>query len=112
MSSIVTGSAKDLTGRPEDCRRLSLMQQTFDHLNPNVGWIIGPVAMATAWIEANVVQVDLSWAEMLYSIAAVLYAIAAVIKSLREKNQTSSTHQETSKNSQLTGEQEDTIDVR
>lgn len=89
------------------------MSQPLESINPNVGWMIGPLAMATAWIEANVVNVDLSWAEMLYSVAAVLYAIAAVIKSIRERNQVSQlTHKKTLGHSQSTGSPEDTIDVR
>lgn len=62
-------------------------QEPGQWLNPNVGWVIGPIAMATGWVESQVAVVDLSWAELLYSVAAVLYAIAAVIKSVREKKQ-------------------------
>lgn len=59
---------------------------TQDILNPNLGWIVGPLAMATTWVEANLVNVDLSWAELLYSLAAVLYACAALIRTLKDKS--------------------------
>lgn len=86
------------------------MNQPLEQINPNVGWVIGPVALLTGWVEANLVHVDLSWAELLYSVAAVLYAVAAVVKSLKERNSKDQlTQKKTSENLKSTGE--DTIDV-
>ena len=86
------------------------MNQPLEQINPNVGWVIGPIALLTGWVEANLVHVDLSWAELLYSVAAVLYAVAAVVKSLRERQSANqSTQQKTSENLKSSGE--DTIDV-
>ena len=75
-SSVATVSAYDRTA-PQDPKRILAMQTpdpSFDLLNPNVGWVIGPIAVATNWVGANLVNVDLSWAELLYSVAAVIYA--------------------------------------
>lgn len=82
---------------------------TFDLFNPNLGWIVGPLALATGWVEANLVHVDLSWAELLYSVAAVMYACAALIRTLREPKQSKA-----SQKSSLTlnSEVEDTVDLK
>jgi hypothetical protein len=83
--------------------------QIDDWLNPNLGWVIGPIAMATAWVEAKMPAVDLSWAELLYSVAAVLYAIAAVIKTLRDKQQSKAGQKSTF--TTTTADTQDTIDI-
>ena len=80
-------------------------QSVIDMINPSKGWLIGGVAMATVWLQAQVPQINLSWAELLYSVAAVIYAIAALIKSVRERKI------ESQKLSSA-GEPEDTVDVR
>lgn len=88
------------------------MNQPLEQINPNLGWVIGPIALTTGWLQANLVHVDLSWAELLYSVAAVMYAVAAIIKSLKERNSKDQlTPQKTSQNSELNGDTEDTIDV-
>lgn len=81
------------------------LQSMIDMINPSKGWLIGGVAMATIWLQAQVPQINLSWAELLYSVAAVIYAIAALIKSVRERKT------EFQKSSSV-GKSEDTIDVR
>lgn len=81
------------------------LQSMIDMINPSKGWLIGGVAMATIWLQAQVPQINLSWAELLYSVAAVIYAIAALIKSIRERKT------ESQKSSSV-GKSEDTIDVR
>jgi hypothetical protein len=69
---------------------------SFDLLNPNVGWVIGPIAVATSWVEANLVHVDLSWAELLYSVAAVIYASAGLVTSFKERKQSKTSPTSTS----------------
>lgn len=81
------------------------LQSMIDMINPSKGWLIGGVAMATIWLQAQVPQINLSWAELLYSVAAVIYAIAALIKSVRERKTES-------QKSSSAGKSEDTIDVR
>ena len=87
-----------------------MQQQPTEWLNPNVGWVIGPIAMATAYVEKQLAVVDLSWAELLYSIAAVIYACAALVKSLREKKQLSRARKSSLNTS--TVDLQDTIDIR
>ena len=82
---------------------------TFDLFNPNMGWIVGPLALATGWVEANLVHVDLSWAELLYSVAAVMYASAALIRTLREPKPSNSFRKSSST---LNSEVEDTVDLK
>lgn len=109
-SSVATVSAFDRTA-PQDPKRILPMQTpdpSFDLLNPNVGWVIGPIAVATSWVEANLVNVDLSWAELLYSVAAVIYASAGLVKSFKEKKQSSSSP--TFKSSST--DKEETIDLK
>jgi hypothetical protein len=84
---------------------------TFDLLNPNLGWIVGPLALATGWIEANLVHVDLSWAELLYSVAAVMYASAALIRTLREPKPSGISQKSSSTLTQSNGI-EDTVDLK
>ena len=78
----------------------------FVLLNPSVGWVIGPIAAATNWVGANLVNIDLSRAELLYSVAAVIYASAALVTSLRAKKHPS----QESKSS--TTDKEKTIDLK
>jgi len=80
-------------------------QSMIDMINPEKGWIIGGIAVATGWLQAQIPQIDLSWAELLYSVAAVIYAIAALIKTLREKYRSD-------QKSSSAGNPEDTIDTR
>jgi hypothetical protein len=54
------------------------------------------------------VNVDLSWAELLYSVAAVIYASAGLVKSFKEKRQSNSSP--TSKSSST--DKEETIDLK
>lgn len=56
----------------------------LDQINPNQGWIIGGLALATEWVRPQLAMVDLGWAELLYSMAALLYAVAALVRSLRD----------------------------
>lgn len=56
----------------------------LDQINPNQGWIIGGLALATEWAKPHLAMVDLGWAELLYSMAALLYAVAALVRSLRD----------------------------
>jgi hypothetical protein len=97
-SSVATVSAHDRTA-PQDLKRILPMQTpdpSFDLLNPNVGWVIGPIAVATSWVEANLVHVDLSWAELLYSVAAVIYASAGLVTSFKERKQSKTSPTSTS----------------
>jgi len=83
---------------------------TFDLFNPNLGWIVGPLALGTAWIEANLAHVDLSWAELLYSVAAVMYASAALIRTLREPKPSKVCRKSSS--TLADSEAEDTVDLK
>lgn len=53
-----------------------------DAVNPNMGWIIPPLAIATEPV-AKAAAIDPSLPEILYGVAAVIYAIAAYRKSTR-----------------------------
>jgi hypothetical protein len=79
---------------------------SFVLLNPSVGWVIGPLAVATNWVGANLVNIDLSWAELLYSVAAVIYASAALVTSLRVKKHPSP------KSKSSSAEKDKTIDLK
>lgn len=107
----------DRTGQPRRNQLTMQQPEPAQWLNPNVGWVIGPIAMATAWVEAQMPKIDLSWAELLYSIAAVLYATAAVIKTLKEKkqlpaDQTLSSNGQHESATKLKASPEDTIDCK
>lgn len=80
-------------------------QTMIDMINPEKGWVIGGVAVATTWLQAQIPQIDLSWAELLYSVAAVIYAVAALVKTLREKARPA-------QKSLSAGHSDDTIDTK
>lgn len=62
--------------------------QLEDTVNPNLGWIIPPLAIATEPV-ARAAAIDPSIPEVMYAIAAVIYAIAALRKSTRHENSAS-----------------------
>jgi hypothetical protein len=86
---------------------MQLPEETI--LNPNMGWIVAPLAVATEQV-AHQAAIDPSIPELLYGIAAVIYAVAAIRRSTREK--TSSHSSSTSETSKTQPESEDTVDVR
>ena len=61
---------------------MQLPEETI--LNPNLGWMIAPLAVATDQV-AQRAAIDPSIPELMYGIAAVLYAVAAIRRSTREK---------------------------
>lgn len=79
----------------------------LDQINPNQGWIIGGLALATEWVRPQLAMVDLGWAELLYSMAALLYAVAALVRSLRDTSK-----QNPSQANQCDEDGVDTIDLR
>lgn len=79
----------------------------LDQINPNQGWIIGGLALATEWARPHLAMVDLGWAELLYSMAALLYAVAALVRSLRDTSK-----QNPSQANQCDEDGVDTIDLR
>ena len=83
--------------------------QLEDAVNPNLGWLIAPVAFVTNQI-AFLWKVDPSIPELLYGIAAVIYAVAAMNRSTPKE--TSSHSSSTSETSKTQPESEDTVDVR
>lgn len=59
-----------------------------DTVNPNLGWIIPPLAIATEPV-ARAAAIDPSIPEVMYAVAALIYAIAALRKSTRHENSAS-----------------------
>jgi hypothetical protein len=85
------------------------MQSTetiLESINPSQGWIIGGMALLTESV-SHVAVVDLSWAELLYSIAAVIYAVAALVKSARDRSRS-----KPDRISSLNMDEKDTVDIR
>lgn len=64
-----------------------LMIPLEDAVNPNMGWMIAPLAIATEPV-AKAAAIDPSIPEVFYGIAAIIYAIAAYRKSTRESKPT------------------------
>lgn len=82
--------------------------ETFlDQINPNQGWIIGGLALATEWVKPHLAMVDLGWAELLYSMAALLYAVAALVRSLRDTSK-----RKAHKTDPVVDDSGDTIDLK
>lgn len=79
-----------------------------DAINPNLGWIIPPLAIATEPV-AKAAAIDPSLPEILYGVAAVIYAIAAYRKSTRPEKSSRSLFS-TKLTKQL--ENEDTVDLK
>lgn len=88
---------------------MQLPEETI--LNPNLGWMIAPLAVATDQV-AQRAAIDPSIPELMYGIAAVLYAIAAIRRSTREKilSRSESTTKALAKSTAKSPD--DTIDVR
>jgi hypothetical protein len=88
---------------------MQLPEETI--LNPNLGWMIAPLAVATDQV-AQRAAIDPSIPELMYGIAAVLYAIAAIRRSTREKilSRSKSTSEPLAKSTAKSPD--DTIDVR
>jgi hypothetical protein len=110
MSSVAKGiTAQSPIDQPKRSPQ-NMNQQPTEWLNPNVGWVIGPIAMATTYVEKQLAVVDLSWAELLYSVAAVIYASAALVKSLKERRQ--SGRDQKSVFTTKTTDVQDTVDIK
>lgn len=65
-----------------------MILQLEDAVNPNMGWLIPPLAIATEPV-AKAAAIDPSIPEVMYAVAALIYAIAALRKSTRYENSTS-----------------------
>lgn len=86
------------------------LPQFEDIMNPDVGWIIAPLAVATKAVEDTAQLNLMSVPEMLYGFAAVLYATAAIIKSRRNPPKHCGPHCQTCKSSMKSNEP--TIDLK
>lgn len=62
-----------------------MLLQVEDIVNPNMGWIVPPLAMATEPV-AKAAAIDPSIPELFYGLAALIYAIAAFRKSTQNKS--------------------------
>lgn len=87
------------------------LNQLEDIVNPNMGWLIAPVAFLTDQL-AFLFQVDPTIPELLYGIAAVLYALAAIRRSTREKTLSRSKSTLEASTKSTAKSPDDTIDIR
>jgi hypothetical protein len=88
---------------------MQLPEETI--LNPNLGWMIAPLAFATDQV-AQRAAIDPSIPELMYGIAAGLYAIAAIRRSTREKTLSRSKSTSEALANSTAKSLDDTVDIR
>ena len=88
-----------------------LMIPLEDAVNPNMGWMIAPLAIATEPL-AKAAAIDPSIPEVFYGIAAIIYAIAAYRKTIRESKTTRKSSYASKLISRNDDCVEDTVDIK